>query len=106
MYDTHVVVPLNAYDLKGNIIHPTDYKTKLRNALVRIEFTMKHWVIWKKKTGTDTFVADILSLRILEDPKPITLLSPKKDRARLRDPLDDHDDDEEVPARAKRAKRS
>jgi hypothetical protein len=99
MYDTHAVIPLNAYNIQGNIIHPSDYKTKLRNALVRIEFTMKHWVIWKKKAGTDMFIADILSLQILEDPKPIAQFSPKKSHAHLRDPLEDDEDDEEEPAK-------
>ena len=103
MHDTHIVIPLNAYDIQGNIIHPNDYKTKLRNALVRIEFTMKHWVIWKKKSATDTFVADILSLRVLDDPKPIPTLSPKRDRARLRDPLEDSDDNDEPAKRAKQS---
>ena len=50
-------------------------------ALVRIEFTMSHWLINRtNKTPVHTFVADIMEIRVLDDPKPID--SPKRKRVR------------------------
>ena len=107
IYDTHCVFPLKAYDINGDLILPLEYKTKLRNALVRIEFTMSHWVIRKKKAATDTFVADILSIRVLDEPRPLEIVSPKKGAVRMRDPMesDEEDTPQAGPSPSKRGKR-
>ena len=102
MQNTHRVLPLNAYDINGDLIPPTDYKSKIQGALVRLEFSMMHWTIWKGKKATDTFVANIVSLQVLDEPKPLLKLSPSKGLVRNRDPLDSDDDSENE--RVKRAK--
>ena len=105
MYDTHQVLPLKAYDIHGDLIHLTQYKTKLQNALVHIEFTMAHWVIWKKKTATDTFVADLLSIRVLQEPKPPVTISPQKAVTHTHDPFESESETEKELPMMKRQKR-
>jgi hypothetical protein len=93
MENTHTVNPLMAYGLNKQLIHPKDYAVKLRDALVEMRFNLKHWAIGgtKKKAPTDTFVADIVSIRVIEEPKPRP--SPSKKRPRAKDPFDDSDED-------------
>ncbi|KAJ7649918.1 hypothetical protein FB45DRAFT_886337, partial [Roridomyces roridus] len=63
MEDTHVVVPLSAYDVEGDIIPPKEYMTMLPGAIVRATFTLNHWHIAHEQK--DTYSADIDSLRVL-----------------------------------------
>jgi len=65
---THHVVPLPAYDIKGNLIKPEMYRAALAGALVRVSFTMAHWYIASTKEPTNCFVADVKSIRVLTDP--------------------------------------
>lgn len=65
---THEVVPLPAYDIKGNLIKPEKYRVALAGALARICFTMAHWYIPSAKEPTNCFVADVKSIRVLTDP--------------------------------------
>ena len=93
MENTHTVNPLMAYGVNKRLIHPKDYALKLRDALVEMRFNLRHWVIGgtKKKAPMDTFVADIVSIRVIEEPKPRP--SPSKKRACTKDPFDDSDED-------------
>ncbi|KAF5315554.1 hypothetical protein D9611_004990 [Ephemerocybe angulata] len=63
--DTHVVVPIPAYDLAGAIIEPKEYETKLRGAIVRLEFYVNAWQI----KGKNVFTGDIKKIRVLAPPK-------------------------------------
>jgi hypothetical protein len=65
---THQVVPLPAYDIKGNLIKPEKYRVALAGALARVSFTMSHWYIASAKEPTNSFVADVRSIRVLTDP--------------------------------------
>ncbi len=79
---THRVVPLPAYDTRGDLIRPTRYQGALRGALVRVNFTLSHWFINSK--CSNVFVANVKSIRILVDPHaPPTL---QKRKTELRDP--------------------
>jgi hypothetical protein len=70
MRKTHQVRPLPAYDVDNKLICPQDYRSKLRGALVQILFTMTHWPEPGRggKPPLDTFVADILGLRVINEP--------------------------------------
>ncbi|KAF6763851.1 hypothetical protein DFP72DRAFT_873587 [Ephemerocybe angulata] len=63
--DTHVVVPIPAYDLAGAIIEPKEYEAKLRGAIVRLEFYVNAWQI----KGKNVFTGDIKKIRVLAPPK-------------------------------------
>jgi len=76
MLTTHRVVPLPAYDIKGNLIEPKKYQEALAGALVRVNFTMAHWYIASNNESTNSFVANIKSVRVLIDP--VVAKSPKK----------------------------
>ena len=79
---THRVVPLPAYDTKGNLIEPRRYRDALPGAMVRVNFTLSHWH-FPALDPHHTFVADIVSVRILVDPAPQS--APKRKTAK-RDP--------------------
>ncbi|KAI9061026.1 hypothetical protein FKP32DRAFT_1678387 [Trametes sanguinea] len=60
------VVPLNAYDVKGNLIPPSRYHLDLRGATVVVSFTAKHYNIFERaKTHKDVYCFDIEYMRIL-----------------------------------------
>ena len=81
MVSTHRIIPLPAYSTDNKLINPNDYKLRLMGALVRIEFTLSHWLINRNnKAPLHTFVADIMEIRVLDSPKPIE--SPKRKRVR------------------------
>ena len=42
---THRPIPLPAYDVDGNLIDPSNCKQELAGAIVRISFTLSHWLI-------------------------------------------------------------
>ena len=65
--NSHQIVPLPAYDMKGNLIRPDKYKEALAGALVRVSFTLSHWYI-ASRNPTNNFVADVKSIRVLIDP--------------------------------------
>ncbi len=45
MASTHRPIPLPAYDVDGNLIDPSNCKQELAGAIVRISFTLSHWLI-------------------------------------------------------------
>ncbi|KAJ7331383.1 hypothetical protein DFH08DRAFT_1021489 [Mycena albidolilacea] len=63
----HRIIPLPAYDIHGNLIHPTQYRDTLKGAVVRVTVLLKHWSITAKDNvnGRDTYTADIENLRVL-----------------------------------------
>jgi hypothetical protein len=63
----HCIIPLPAYDIHGNLIHPTQYRDTLKGAVVRVTVLLKHWNITVKDNVNrrDTYTADIKNLRVL-----------------------------------------
>ncbi|CAK5279897.1 unnamed protein product [Mycena citricolor] len=77
MEGKYVVDRLCAYDFDGRIIAPEDYTKKLPGASIAVTFNMTHYSFTNQKQ--DTFVADIVKIRVIESqvaPPP----SPKKRR--------------------------
>jgi len=81
---THKVNALPAYDINGDIIVPKNYKKELAGAIARVTFTLSHWFINRK--ASNTFVADIDSIRVLVPPPQN---SPKKRKLSQRDPYEE-----------------
>jgi hypothetical protein len=87
---SHRIIPVPAYDTKGKVIEPSQYRIALQGALVELYFTLKHYDIVGKKNqqGTNVYVADISSITVLIPPKPKTPpTSPRKRRVPLTDPM-------------------
>jgi hypothetical protein len=63
----HRIIPLPAYDIHGNLIHPTQYRDTLKGAVVQVTVLLKHWNITVKDNVNrrDTYTADIKNLRVL-----------------------------------------
>lgn len=82
MKETHTFNPLPAYDVNGDFIMPKDYESALRGATVALSFTLKHYAIASKDSdspGSDTYVADVVKVRVLVPPAPRVLeQSPRK----------------------------
>jgi hypothetical protein len=42
MIDEFRVLPIPAYNVQSNLVHPTQYRRTLKDAVVVIRFTLKH----------------------------------------------------------------
>ena len=77
---SHVAVPIPAYDVDRRLILPTQYRSKLEGATVEVRFILRHWAISEKKSvgkgGTDSYTADVQSIRALVPPIHVT--TPRK----------------------------
>ena len=64
---THRVNYLEAYDVKSDLIHPLRYRQCLQGAVIQVHFQMTHWAFPARNgvAACDTFVADIVSMRVL-----------------------------------------
>ena len=84
MIDDFRVLPIPAYNMQSNLVHPTQYRQTLKDAVVAIHFTLKHWAI--NSECSDTNIADIVNMRVLVPPKgPQT---PQRRKLALTDPYD------------------
>ena len=89
MVSTHT-----AYDLNGELVAPNCCKTVLPGAIARITFTLTHWFIDNNSkdqtaaSATNSFVADVQSIRILVNPAS-QAMSPGKRKTARRDPGDE-----------------
>ncbi|KAJ3535033.1 hypothetical protein NMY22_g6664 [Coprinellus aureogranulatus] len=63
---SHVVVPLPAKDMDGNLIHPSQYEEKLKGAIVRVGFVLNHYY---PLGGYHRFTADIHEIQVLQPPE-------------------------------------
>ena len=81
----HEVVPLPAYDIKGNLIKSEKYRVALAGALARVTFTMAHWYIASAKEPTNCFVVDVKAIRVLTDPVMANSNSPTKRKTAMRE---------------------
>src|SRR5436853_6017401 len=82
MIDEFRVHPLPAYNMQSNLVNPTQYRRTLKDAIVAIRFTLKHWAF----NSSDTNIADIVNMRVLVPPSdPLT---PRRRKFALTDPFD------------------
>ncbi|KLO15709.1 hypothetical protein SCHPADRAFT_938548 [Schizopora paradoxa] len=65
--NTHDIFPLQAFNSKGELIHPSDYVRKLAGAVVDMSFTLVHYN-FAKVSRMCVFVTEI---RVLVSPKPL-----------------------------------
>jgi len=67
---THRIVPIPAYDIKGDLIKPEAYRRSLEDAIVELHFGLTHWAIAGRKAApaSDVFVGDIDLIRVLVPP--------------------------------------
>ena len=72
MRDTHVVVPLPAYDDSGTLIAPGEYRATLKGATAVVRFDLAHWCFAARegKAASDTFVANLRRIDVLRKPVP------------------------------------
>ncbi len=85
----YYVVPIPAYDMHGDLIYPTYYRSRLEGALAVVRFNLTHWAI-NHKTGTsgsDVYVADIVNIRVLAPPAATPVTPRKRGRVPAFDPL-------------------
>lgn len=72
---THSIVPLPAYDLDGEIIHPTQYERKLPGAIVEAVFHLVSYCI----NGTrNVLVLEMQALKILIAGVPMQSAAEKR----------------------------
>lgn len=81
--DAHTFNPLPAYNVDGALIMPSDYDIALRGASVALCFTLTHYVIASRESGSapgsDTYGADVVKIRVLVPSAPRVLEeSPRK----------------------------
>jgi len=78
---THRIVPIPAYDVKGDLIKPEVYRQSLEDAIVELHFGLTHWAIASRKAGApacDVFVGDIDLIRVLVPPRASSSVMVKK----------------------------
>lgn len=81
--NTHIYNPLPAYHIDGTIILPKNYRAKLQGATVIMTFGLKHYFIGprsEKVGGSNTYVADIIKIRVVEAalPRPVAVVKRKR----------------------------
>ena len=65
---SHDVRPIPAYDVKGTLIPPTQYEEKLAGAIVRVCFTITHFIIRQKHI----YNAIVCNITIMRPPTTIS----------------------------------
>jgi len=80
MEKTHCVNYLQAFDMHGRLIQPSEYRKVLQGTLIQMHFTMTHWYIRPKgqQHMSDVFVADIYSMCVFTPPKAIGPVTHRK----------------------------
>lgn len=68
--DTHVMLPLAAYDENDALISPENMEAKLSGALVQLTFGLRHYHIHTREDNRDSYPAGILQIIILDPPPP------------------------------------
>lgn len=82
------VVPIPAYDMHGDLLHPNSYRTHLEGSLAIVRFNMVHWAI-RNKSGpnSDVYIAEIVYIRVLSPPRPIPATPRKRGIVPAFDPM-------------------
>ena len=74
MKPTHQALPVPAYNLENQLIHPANYRHELQGALVKIHFTLLHCSFKTK----DAFTADIHSVWVLRAPHTVSSITKRR----------------------------
>ena len=67
MIESHRAIPIPAYDVNSKLIIPAQYPRTLKDALVIVRFSLKHWAI----DSVDTYVQQT---RLIQVPRRLRLL--------------------------------
>lgn len=88
MMTTHVFNPLPAYDTDGDLILPKEYESRLEGATVAMSFALKHYDFPHRASSqaSNTFVADIVKIRVLAPPGVIPVERVVRKRVLAKDP--------------------
>ncbi|KAI6024582.1 hypothetical protein EDC04DRAFT_2723655 [Pisolithus marmoratus] len=80
LQQTHHIVPIHTYDVNGELILPSEYCDSLENAVVKLHFNLCHWPIAGRNgsSAKDSYMADIILIRVLVPLPPPTLSLPQK----------------------------
>lgn len=72
---THRIIPLPAYNVKGDLIRPEAYWHSLEDAIVELHFGLTHWGIAGKKgsPATDVFIAEVDIIWVLVLPRTLSM---------------------------------
>ncbi|KAI9057350.1 hypothetical protein FKP32DRAFT_1681708 [Trametes sanguinea] len=88
MEKSYSVVPLNAYDVSGNLIPPSRYHIELRGATVVVAFTLRHYNIYdRNRSQKDVYCFDIDYVRVLVPGNSVAAGNGKR-TLQARDPWD------------------
>ncbi|OCH84055.1 hypothetical protein OBBRIDRAFT_453582 [Obba rivulosa] len=86
--ESHRTRPLQAYDMHGALIPPSEYVQKLRGAVVVVRFNVATYVFGQVPKHRHRFVGDVTYIRVLVPPTaPSAPVSPRKRNVHARDPF-------------------
>ncbi|OCH83984.1 hypothetical protein OBBRIDRAFT_840050 [Obba rivulosa] len=86
--DTHRTRALQAYDMHGALIPPSEYMKMLRGAVCLVRFNVASYLFGQVPKHRHTFVADVTYMRVLVPPTaPSVPVSPRKRGVHARDPF-------------------
>lgn len=74
MVNEFCVLPIPMYNMQSALVHPTQYRQTLKDAVVAIHFTLKHWAI----NACNTNIADVVNMRVLVPPMDLVKLRRRK----------------------------
>ncbi|THG93642.1 hypothetical protein EW026_g7648 [Hermanssonia centrifuga] len=77
----YYVSPIPAFKMVGDAIRPSTYEASLKGADVGVHFNLLHWPIGDVKYPKgllDTFVGDLVNMRVYAPPKEVFSSSPTK----------------------------
>ncbi|PSR99177.1 hypothetical protein PHLCEN_2v4191 [Hermanssonia centrifuga] len=81
MKGRYYVSPIPAFKMWGDGIRPSTYEASLKGADVGVHFNLLHWPIGDIKYPkglSDTFVGDLVNMRVYVPPKEVFSSSPAK----------------------------
>ena len=86
LMNTHRIRPIPVWDENQDFIQPDAYRRCLEEAIVEVHFTLTHWPIAGKRgtPGSDAFVGEIETMRVLVPPQVISRGANKKRKLKLR----------------------
>lgn len=68
---SHVALPLPVYNVDGSFVEPSQVVSVLRNSIVEVHFSLKHYAIRENGTAKfDTFTAIIQQIMVLVAARP------------------------------------
>lgn len=85
--DTHRPRPLQAYNMHGVLIPPSEYARRLGGAVAIVRFNVTAYAFGTVPKHRNTFVGDLTYVRVLVPPAPVGPVSPRKKNVHARDPF-------------------